>query len=258
MSHEKSLKNTGGTLLFLFGLSCLVLLFSSECSPLYPLNEWYDPNCFFTVGKAMLNGKVVYRDIYEQKGPYLYFLHAFCALIDNRSFIGVWIMEIAACFAMLLFVYKILRLYGIEDFKRIGIVCTLLCVSVYFSFASSTGDSVEEFCAPFLLGVVYLTLKRIKANAAFKFRDYVFIGLTAGGVLWSKFTVIAFFIAWYVFFLYYTIKSKRFGHIGFSVIFIALGVLIATLPPLFYFSVNHAVGDWLRAYIYDNLFLYGG
>ena len=44
----------------------------SKSSPLYPLNDWVDANCFLTTGKALLSGQVLYRDVYEQKGPLLY------------------------------------------------------------------------------------------------------------------------------------------------------------------------------------------
>ena len=102
-------------LLFAF-LSFAVLLFAVQSSPFYPINDWVDPNCFLTVGKAIADGKVLYRDIYEQKGPYLYFLHALCTLVFPDSFLGVWFMEAALCFVMLFFVYKILS--GWRRFRR--------------------------------------------------------------------------------------------------------------------------------------------
>ena len=37
----------------------------SKSSPIYPLNDWVDSNCFMTVGKSMLRGVVPYRDLYE-------------------------------------------------------------------------------------------------------------------------------------------------------------------------------------------------
>lgn len=241
---------------FLLVLSAAVLLFAVENSPLYPINDWVDPNCFLTVGKAILAGKVPYRDIYEQKGPYVYFLHALCALIDGDSFFGVWLAEIAACFLFLLSVCKILSLYHISDFRRVAVIASLLCLSVYFSFAMSTGDSVEEFSLPVFSWIVFLTLRRIRRGGSFRPGEFLFIGAAAGILFWSKFTLVGFFIGWYLFFLYRTVRKKRYGEIGASVLWIVCGVLAATLPPLFYFAAHGAVGDWLGAYVYDNLFLY--
>ena len=254
--QKKLLKNsllTG----FLLLISFVILLFGVESSPLYPLNEWTDPNCFYTVGKALANGIVPYRDIYEQKGPYVYFLHALCYLIDSDGFFGVWLMEVAACFTSLLFISKILKLYGITDFKRVAPVCVLIALSVYFSFAMSTGDSVEEFCSPLLLGIIYISVKHMREeNGKYSVGNYLYIGIAAGIIFWSKFTIIGFFIAWYVFFLFRTVRRKQFSEIWKSVVFILIGVVIATLPCLIYFSVNGAVKDWLKVYLYDNIFLY--
>lgn len=66
-----------------------VLLFCTKSSPLYPTNDWVDTNCFFTVGKSMFEGRVPYLDIYEQKGPLLYFLYGLCYLVSPTSFLGV-------------------------------------------------------------------------------------------------------------------------------------------------------------------------
>ncbi len=241
---------------FALFLSVAILLFASECSPLYPFNDWYDANCFLTVGRKILRGGVPCRDIYEQKGPYVYFLHALCAAIDGDSFFGVWLAEIAACFLFLLSVCKTLRLYGIEDVGLTAAITALTGLSVYFSFAFSTGDSVEEFCLPLLSWPMYFSLKRIRTDGEFRFYDHLFIGVAAGLVFWSKFTVVGFFVAWYLFFLFHVVRNRRWKEIGVSVGFILSGVVIATLPCLIYFSANGAVRDWLRVYLYDNLFLY--
>ena len=63
------------TLVFFILAAVFTVTICSKSSPIYPLNDWDDPNCFFTVGKAMANGKILYKDIFEQKGPLLYMLH---------------------------------------------------------------------------------------------------------------------------------------------------------------------------------------
>ena len=68
-------RETGGLALLCLAASAVLLLLCSQSSPLYPLNTWGDANCLLTVGRVMKAGGVVYRDIYEQKGPTLYLLH---------------------------------------------------------------------------------------------------------------------------------------------------------------------------------------
>ncbi|MBQ4436722.1 MAG: hypothetical protein II879_11600 [Clostridia bacterium] len=65
-------RTTDRTLLrmgFAFLVSFAVLTVCSKNSILYPMNDWVDVNCFFTVGRGITHGLVSYRDLYDQKGP---------------------------------------------------------------------------------------------------------------------------------------------------------------------------------------------
>ena len=93
-------------------LAGVIITLYSHCSPLYIMNTWEDVNGNLTIGKCIVNGIVVYRDIFEQRGPLLYFLHAFAYLISPRSFHGIWIIEILFAAWFVFGAYRILRLYG--------------------------------------------------------------------------------------------------------------------------------------------------
>ena len=103
----------------------------SYCSPLYPFNVWVDPNCFFTVGKSILDGIVPYRDLYEQKGPILYFIHTFASLISYRSFLGVYFVEIIASWAFLHISYKTISLFNKSKYRILFI--SALGIIIYLS-----------------------------------------------------------------------------------------------------------------------------
>ena len=103
-------KERGLALAACAALAALMLLFASQCSPLYPINLWDDANCLLTVGRVMRRGGVLYRDIYEQKGPLLYLIHALAACISDTSFWGVYVLEIPALTAALYAAYRLLRL----------------------------------------------------------------------------------------------------------------------------------------------------
>ena len=45
------------------GAAALVLVLCSKTSPLYAFNDWMDANIFFTMGKSMLSGKVLYLSL---------------------------------------------------------------------------------------------------------------------------------------------------------------------------------------------------
>ena len=70
--------------LFCLMVSFSMLLFTSKNSFLYTFNDWCDANAFFTVGKSIIHGLVPYKDLFEQKGPLLYFIYSFGYLISQK------------------------------------------------------------------------------------------------------------------------------------------------------------------------------
>lgn len=234
--------------LSLFMISFLVLAFASECSFIYPTNSWVDPNCYLTVAKAMVKGKVLYTDIFEQKGPYVYFLHVICYLITPDSFLGVYLLEVLLAFISCCIIVQILKHYGINSVKKQIITCLVYSIIVYFSRSFAQGDSVEELINPLLLLTIYLTIKDKN-----KPLTYLLVGIIAGFVFWVKFSLIGVFIGWYIYKLIYIFKEKNYKEIAYSIPLIILGVVIASIIPAVYFISVDNISTLFTDYILDNL-----
>ena len=48
-----------------------------------------------------MNGQVLYRDVFDHKGPLLYLVYGIGWLLDHTGFFGVWLLEILAMTAFL-------------------------------------------------------------------------------------------------------------------------------------------------------------
>ena len=72
-------------IIFCLIIASLFLCMNTKSSPLYKLNDWYDAQCFFTMGKSMMNGLVPYLDLFEQKGPLLFFIYGIASIISNTK-----------------------------------------------------------------------------------------------------------------------------------------------------------------------------
>ena len=245
-----------------FGFCLLVafacLLVCSKSSPLYPINDWTDANAFLTSGKGMLAGRVMYRDLYEHKGPLLYALHALCALVDGAGFTGVFMLEVLAAALFLLAAYRLLALYGVGRSALFAL--PVIAALTYSSFSFQQGDSAEELCLPLLAWAVYLLLAwwRERAPRRIGAGRLVLGGVLFGCVLWIKFTLIGLFAPWILGLIcWHAVRRQWRDALGCAMWF-TLGLLVATLPWLVYFGLNGAIGDWLKTYLYDNLFLYSG
>lgn len=249
----KTFLKTKGFIPFLLLTAAVVITICSKCSPIYPLNNWDDPNCFFTVGKSVVNGRVMYRDIYEQKGPLLYFLHSGAYLISHTSFIGIWIAEIIAAFAYLIYSYRLLRLFLREN---ILYFMPLVAVLTYCSHAFVGGDSAEEFCLPFAACCLYYGISAVKEKSLLKPFECVMIGVSLGVVLWVKYTMLGFYIGFIAVFLVRYILDKKFSKIFQCALLMLAGCLIVTLPIAAYFAYYQAFEDLFKVYFSDNIFMY--
>lgn len=239
---------------FLLVTAALLITICSKSSPLYLLNDWVDANCFFTVGKSMLHGKVLYRDIFEHKGFYLYVLHALGYLISNTNFFGIYLLEIAAAFAFLVHTYKIALLFCSD--ADVLYLIPVLAAFVYGTQAFSHGDSAEEFCLPLLAYALWAGLKALRNNETPTNKEFFMIGVTSGCVLWIKYTMLGFYLGWFIVPAYLMIRGRAWKKLISSVAAIALGVGVATLPVLVYFAANGALHDLWQVYFYDNMFIY--
>lgn len=237
----------------LFICAVTVITVCSKCSPLYPLNDWDDANCFFTVGKAMMNGKVLYRDIFEQKGPMLYMLHSAAWKISHNTFTGIYFWEIISCFLFLFFSHKTMKLFSDE-----GVIIALVPMAafVYSSLAFCSGDSAEELCLPMLAYVFYTAMECAKSGKMLKMTHMLLCGICTGLVLWIKFTMLGFIIGFASAFVILYIRRKQYIQIlKYSISMIA-GIIISSIPVIVYFIYTDSFYYLWEVYFYDNMFLY--
>lgn len=234
-------------------LCATALTLYSHSSPLYLMNTWEDVNGNLTIGKCIANGIVLYRDIFEQRGPLLYFLHVFAYWMSSHSFHGIWILELLFCAVFVYFTYKILSLYDREESI---VFLPLLMTLIYSSRSYGLGGSPEEFCMPFLTASLYILLKALKNGRMLKTGEYIWIGICSGAVLWIKYSMLGFYIGSVLPVLFLVFRSE--GVKGFLrlVIGVLAGVAIISVPVFVYFLINHALDSLFHVYFYINMNYY--
>ncbi len=238
-----------GKILFLFLLSVLFLLIGTKSSPLYTINDWYDANCFFTMGKAMFNGMIPYLDLFEQKGPFLYFIYGIASFISKTSFIGVFIIEIISYTVFLYYCDKIIKLFIDEKYSYI--LLPILSLLILSSRSFTHGGSCEELAFPMIIFTIYHFLKFLKTDYISN-KEIFEIGITAGLIIWMKYTIIGFHIGFAFILLAKRIKAHNYKELAKNICFFFLGILITTIPWLIYFGIRK---DGLKSLI-DVYFLF--
>lgn len=225
-------------------------------SVIFPIHNWVDQNCFLTVGKEMLGGKVPYRDIFEQKGPLLYAIHAVAVFISPKTFTGVYIIQIVFFTAYLWIIKKIAALFTSERLSVYASVITGIVTAVTYCY--SRGDNAEEFCLPFIAYALYTMMKAFREDfgEAFSYKAMLVNGFFAGCIFWIKYSVLGFYIGFITgFFIISLIQREYLKAVVKSALFV-VGNLAASIPWIIYFGINKASPLLFKVYIYDNIFLY--
>ena len=180
----------------LAALSAVLLALCSKSSPLYAFNDWMDANIFFTMGRSMLGGRVLYRDVFDHKGPVLYLLYGLAGLVGGTDFRGVLVLEIIA---MTSFLYTGLRTAELLAGRRLSVWWMALpAAGMAASRAFSHGGSAEELLLPFLAAALFSLVRALHSPGAKPLRAVCVQGLLAGCALWLKYTVLGFYLAWVV------------------------------------------------------------
>lgn len=232
-----------------------IMLICTKSSPFYPYNDWGDANIYFTMGKGILQGQIPYRDLYDHKGPLIYIAYSLAALISKKNFLGVWFLEIAAAYFFLLYSYKILRLFCDE---KVIVMMPVYAAVVYAADHMRHGGSAEELCLPLLSYGLYILLEYLLNGKKFKSKKLLMLGITSGCVLWTKYTMLGFYVGWIVIPAIMMLTKKQYKEFAKTLGYIAAGVMIITFPIILYFGLQSALDDLFKVYFYNNIFLYTG
>lgn len=238
---------------FCFILALVSLLICSESSPLYPLNDWFDANIYFTVGKGMVNGFVPYLDLFDHKGPIIYLIYGIGSLISSSSFIGVFILEVISFTIFLYYIYKIIVVFCKEKFSYI-ILPVFTCLIVT-STAFVQGSSVEEFAFPLLSCGLYYLIEYYKKQELSRIVYFV-QGLFAGIILVLKFNLLGFWFGFMFFILIDLCLQEKFKDAIFNSLIFLSGMILPFAFFSIYFLINGAFDEFIYTYFGLNLFGY--
>lgn len=246
------------TAIYFILISTLILYFVSRSSPYYVFNNWDDANTFLTIGKSFIRGQVLYRDVIDQKGCYLFLVYGLASLITDRNFFGVWILEIMAAAITAGSFASILRFWCSRTVSFL--LAPMALVSMYASRSFYWGGSAEEFCMPFIALSLWL-LCRMAASPVLSNRKlsavFLFSGCCAGIVGNIKFTILGCFAAIFLFMIVVSFcRTHSLRKEVRQLLFYLLGVSITIIPWVVYFLIHQVLYEWYYNYIYVNVFQY--
>ena len=243
------------TFLNLFAISFLIIfLFSTSTSPLYKNYYEDDSAIFITVGKSILAGKFLYKDIFDHKGPVLFFIEALGQLIFEGR-LGIFILQTISLTITNIFLFRISNFF-VNNKKSIFSVLFSMCMFVSFF---EEGNLSEEFSLPFLSIALYIGLNWIINKKRTFDRNAKYYVITLG-ICFSIISLIrlnnaAIILGLILGIAIILLKNKQFSTFLKCIIYFIFGIALVYIPICLYFYKNNALYDMFYGTFIHN-FLY--
>ena len=206
-----------------------------------------DSGVFCGVAMHLLEGKLIYRDVWDHKQPMIYFLDAIALSLGGRSIDSVRNMErvFGFCGAILLF----LILFLIFGNKWLAFLMSIFFTLSFYMHAFQQGNLTEEYGAFFVLFGVFFAVLSQQSEAK---KSVAFAAMSGTSFAIAFFIKEPFLLSAIPWFLYILIKKQqsrrqRLTRNGFFVI----GAIIPLALILIYLIANGVLKDWIEVIVYN-------
>ena len=221
------------------GYVVVLMMVCALSSPLFDRTAT-DSSVFVAMGRAMLNGKVVYKDVFDHKGLYLYFLNAFAVLMTGKSLLGLFVVECVFMFLCARIVYAMLSKYTdrITAFLAMQIFMMIVMRRTIFE----GGNLTEEYSLLFHVCAIYLVVRdEGRHSCLMMMLQGVLAGITLCFrpnmmMMWGGIALVSGVDM---------LRKKRFMLLLGNIAAGLAGLVISLLPAVIYAVLNDSVNDTL-------------
>jgi len=232
-------KNRFTTNCILFCLAFIfVFFFSTTTSPLYLQNPFWwmgDSGIFQEFGLLLLKGGTPYIDIFDHKGPILFFIQAF-GLWINRTW-GLFLLQTLSLFVSLLFMKQIMALFNVKRLTSY----LLLLLTLFFLFSYyERGNLCEEWCLPYLCYTFFIFLRYNIHGSKISTWEYLITGFCLGVIFFIRANNAVPLIGFLLYFLYHRIKEGDSLIIS-DLLKIMGGFVLVCIPTILFYYVKAGV-----------------
>ena len=233
---------------FLLVSFVFVTLFSRATSFLYVF-EGADPSIFKQMGLAILKGKTLYIDYFDNKGCLLYFIHALGLGLGGDFFF--LLMQTLSLTVTLILWNKLLALYRNRRQRLICLGVGLFLLACFYG----AGDQTQEWCLPFISYPLLVFIRSYKNKIDISSKQALFIGLCFGIITFIQVNNAVAFLGFIVYFWIQYLLHKDFGKLFRSVGCFFAGWLLIAIPCVGYFYLKagwHGVSEMVYASFLSN------
>ena len=242
-------KNKICILFFLF-YSFLIVFFCSQFSPLYDFNHSPDVSIYHTIGKGILFDKIPYKDLFDHKGPLIFFIYALGYFIYPDSLFGMFILSSISLSISITAIYFLSKLF----IKVYLSIISAMVYPVFWVIFLQFGGSAEEFILTFMVVSLAFFIYYFKHNTVIHNPFIMFLhGVMFISVFLIKLNLVIFWIPFLIYIFLNLLLNKLYKNLFTNAISFICGCLFVLIPLFIYFLINDAFSDFFTAYIVLNL-----
>ena len=188
-----------------------------------------DTPIFEYFGYAMTKGELMYSNLFDHKGPFIFISHYIGWLIHEE--IGIKLLFAVCIFVFLYFSYRITKIFS----QGYEYTVVLFVIFISYMYVSEKGLNVETLALPFITASLYFYLEYfIRANM---------IGV------WLFMSIL---------FIVHNILKKKMGDIIKYILLFLVGVMIVFIPLISYMLFKGNLIDMFYQAFYINFKYAGG
>lgn len=226
----------------LLGIAFLTV-YAISTSPLTN-NFWGSDSAFFQmVGKNLNHSVVLYKDIFDIKGPYI-FLIQYLGYASGLGRYGIFLIEIINLCIVLYFLQKCVHLVANKN-EKFCLIASLIFFFFLLACTLDCGNLTEEYALPYLFFCLFLYLRYIteqKIGLAALGYGISFVLASLGRVTNSMFICILVLDI-----IIRMIVKKEWDELLKSAVLFLFGVLLTITPFFLYFLQKGIVPDMIEA-----------
>lgn len=253
--NQEESNNTLAWILLCIAIGLLFMVFTPQ-SIIKNQIDW-DSGIFFQCGREIAKGKVMFKDIADAKGLYIFLLNAVAASISMNDSTGLFIIECIFMSLMTVFIFKTAMIVTCGD-KRSSFISTLIMEVININpYHTSSGNFTEWYVLLFQYISMYLLIKHFYITEAVENRQwgsnnkkwsfinhnakYMFIhGLNVGIAINFKVSYVLYFIP---LLLLINIKNKR--NTIQNIVYGIAGVLTGCIPTIIYCTATNSWNEMI-------------
>jgi 4-amino-4-deoxy-L-arabinose transferase-like glycosyltransferase len=206
-----------------------------------------DSGVFLYIGSAILRGEVPYRDVWDHKGPLIYFIDALGLQLGGGSQWGVHLLEWVSL--------SVATLAGYGTMRRMFGKFPALCASALWIFSLVVllqgGNFTEEYALPLQFGALRLFARGGEDDTLFL--RWFGIGFTGSLVFLLRQNLIGVWVSLILYIVIEFVTQHKWLVLWKRLLALMLGAFLPVALAVLYLGLQNALPDFWSQYFLYNL-----